>query len=100
MRVMFPLASGAWQPPHLLRVSWSLTGKPASSGLFAGVEAFTSGVDAAFCEIAGRQQKEANRSAPRRRQAIDSIPPDARIPPVQITGECSGPRSAVVFFDL
>src|ERR1700728_1324357 len=81
MRVIFPLASGAWQPPHLLKVSAPFTGNPASSGLLAGVVTFTSGVAPAFCAVAGRQQRAVQKNAPRTRPAIDSIPPDRLGPP-------------------
>jgi hypothetical protein len=79
------LASGAWQAPHLLKVSWSFTGKPATSGLSAGVVTFTSGLEAVFCESAG-MEREARRSGSagiqqahlkRTRSSIDSIPRQA-----------------------
>src|ERR1700677_758431 len=87
MRVMFPLASGAWQAPHLLKVSWSFTGKPAVSGLSAGVVTFTSGLEAVFCESAGMEREARRRGSAgiqqthltRTRKSIDSIPRRARL---------------------
>jgi hypothetical protein len=74
---MFPLASGAWQAPHLLKVSESFTGKPAASGLSAGVLTFTSGLEAAFCESAGMEREARSiqqTHLKRTRRSIDSIP--------------------------
>ena len=61
---MFPLASGAWQAPHLLNVSESFTGKPAASGLSAGVVTFTSGLEPVSCEIAGMEREARGEVAP------------------------------------
>src|SRR6202522_3355222 len=86
MRVIFPLASGPWQPPHLLKVSGSFTGKPAASGLSAGVVTFTSGVEPVSCESAGMEREAKRRGSagiqrtpPKRtRKSIDSIPRQAQ----------------------
>src|SRR5271155_12836 len=85
MRVMLPLASGAWQAPHLLNVSESFTGKPAASGLSAGVVTFTSGLEPVSCESAGMEREAKRRGSagiqrihPKRtRKSIDSIPRQA-----------------------
>src|SRR5580698_10254465 len=59
IRLMLPLASGAWHVPHLVKVSWSVTGNPASACFFAGVVTSTSGVEAVvFGATAERESQE------------------------------------------
>ena len=63
-------------------MSESFTGKPAASGLSAGVVTFTSGLEPVSCETAGMEREAKRRGSAgiqrahlkRTRKSIDSIP--------------------------